>query len=290
VDADILILGGGLAALRAAVTAAKSGLTVQLAVKDRLCTGSSFYPMMEMVACQSSDGTPEGAEGFLAEIMDTSLGMGSLEMNRLYVENIRGAVRDMEELGIHPRRTDPKPACFAKTARPTFCWSGWAEVRDRARAVLRARDNVTVLEGAFALDLIERDGAVLGASLMGPDGPFTVSARSVILATGGFGDLYEHSLNTPDVSGDGQSLALRAGAKLINLEFLQFIPGFLSPAYKTVFRESALPYAGPLTDDAGREPLVRCLPGAGARRGASRSAPPTARSPAAGFRSGSTSR
>lgn len=259
-QADIVILGGGLAALRAAVTAAKSGLEVLLLVKDRLCTGSSFYPMMDIVACQSTDGTPEGDEAFLKEILDTSLGMGSLEMNRMYVRNIREAVRGMEELGIHPRLTDPKPACFARTARPTYCWSGWDEIRARARRLIAAEPRVRVLEGAFALDLIVRDGAVRGVTFMGRDGLETVAAKSVILATGGFGDLYEHSLNTPDVSGDGQVLALNAGAKLINLEFLQFIPGFLSPAYKTVFRESALPYARPMMGADGRDLLERYLP------------------------------
>lgn len=265
-QADIVVVGGGLAALRACVTAAKSGLGVLLLVKDRLCTGSSFYPMMDLVACQSTDGTPEGEEAFLREILDTSLGMGSPEMNRLYVQNIAGAVRDMEELGIYPRRTDPKPACFAQTVRPTFCWSGWDEIRARSRAILAARGNVTVLEGASALDLITRDGAVRGVTFMGPDGLATVAAKSVILATGGFGDLYEHSLNTPDVSGDGQALALHAGAKLINLEFLQFIPGFLSPAYKTVFREPALPYARPMLGADGRDLLERYLPDEDSRR------------------------
>ncbi|MEA4899222.1 MAG: FAD-binding protein [Christensenellaceae bacterium] len=254
-DVDIVIVGGGLAALRAAVTAAHSGLRVDVLVKDHLCTGSSFYPMMEMVACQSSDGTPEGDARFLREIDDTSLKMGSPAMNRLYVARIGEAVRCMPELGIEPRLTDPKPACFARTARPTWCWSDWNAIRTRARALLASMPNVTVRECTFAVDLIVRDGALAGVTASGPDGLFSIACKSVVLATGGFGDLFEHSLNTPDVSGDGQALALAAGAQLINMEFLQFIPGFLSPAYKTVFRETALPYAARMRTDDGRDLL-----------------------------------
>ncbi len=257
---DIVVIGGGLAALRAGMTAARSGMQVLLLLKDRLCTGSSFYPMMDMVACQCADGTPEGDARFLREILDTSLGMGDEQMNRLYIQRIPEAVRRMPELGIHPRLTDPKPACFAQTARPTYCWSGWESIRRDARALFAAHPNVTLWEHAFAVDLVVRDRRVIGVTASTPDGLETIACRSVVLATGGFGDLFEHSLNTPDVSGDGQVLALRAGAKLINLEFLQFIPGFLSPAYKTVFREPALPYARRMTDDAGNDLLARYLP------------------------------
>ncbi|MEG1471707.1 MAG: FAD-binding protein, partial [Clostridia bacterium] len=90
--ADILIIGGGLAALKSAAISAPSGLSVCIAVKDKLCSGASFYPMMDMVACQTSTGVPEEDERYLQEILDCSLGMASEEMNRLYIRDIRERV------------------------------------------------------------------------------------------------------------------------------------------------------------------------------------------------------
>lgn len=74
------------------------------------------------------------------------------------------------------------------------------------------------------------------------------------------GNLYLHSLNTADISGSAHVIAMKAGARLINLEFNQFIPGFLSPAYKTVFREGSLRYCTGLLEPNGHDVLRQLLP------------------------------
>ncbi|MEG0047549.1 MAG: FAD-binding protein [Clostridia bacterium] len=260
--ADILIIGGGLAALKSAAISAPSGLSVCIAVKDKLCSGASFYPMMDMVACQTSTGLPEEDERYLQEILDCSLGMASEEMNRLYIRDIRERVLEFPEIGVEDyTRSDPKIACFAKTARPTYCWRDWPKIRAKANALLAARENVTLLEKTSVVALAQKDGRIAGALLMDENGKvFPLLCKAVILCTGGMGDLYLHNLNTPDVSGDGQVLALSLGAPLINLEFLQFIPGFISPAYKTVFREPALRFSDGLQTRDGRDLLAKYLP------------------------------
>ena len=58
-----------------------------------------------------------------------------------------------------------------------------------------------------------------------------------MLATGGYGSLFRHHLCTSDVEGLGQALALEAGCRLVNMEFMQIMPGYLSPAYQTIFNE-----------------------------------------------------
>lgn len=258
---DILIIGGGLAALKSAVSALSSGLQVTVAVKGRLCSGASFYPMMDMVACQASIGEPGADEQYLEEIMDASMGMADEEMNRVYIRDIRQRVREFPEIGVDRyRESDPKVACFATRARPTYVWSDWTRIRQNARAIFDAQSNARLLENTAVIALLTRAGTVNGAVLRRGEEREVIACRSIVLATGGFGDLFEHNLNTPDVSGDGQALALAAGASLINLEFLQFIPGFISPAYKTVFRETALPYADGLQTCDGRDLLEAYLP------------------------------
>lgn len=212
-----------------------------MVVKGRLCSGASFYPGMEMVACQSCVGGEERAL-WLEEILRTSCGVASRALNRVYVENIAGAVERFPEIGVeHAKRTDPKVACFAERMRPTYAWGDWDGIRVQARARLEEA-GVEVMERTRLMAILKADGRVCGCVCANGEELFSLAAPAVILCTGGFGDLYQHNLNTPDVSGDGQALALAAGASLINVEFLQFIPGFLSPAYKTVFREMSMPY------------------------------------------------
>lgn len=258
---DILVIGGGLAAIKSAITASRSGLRVTMAVKTRLCGGASFYPMMDMVACQCATGVPEEDESYLSEIMDASLGMADEEMNRIYIRDIAQRVLEFPELGVdNAALTDPKVACFAKMARPTYAWGDWPHIRKNLRRILAQTPNIELLEGHSLLSLLKTDGAISGAVLLCHGERIGLAAKSVVLATGGMGDLYAYNLNTPDVSGDGQALALTAGADLINLEFLQFIPGFVSPAYKTVFRETTIPYLAGLADADGNDLLAQYLP------------------------------
>lgn len=250
---DVIVAGGGLAALRSAVSAAQAGARVCLLVKTRLCSGSSFYPGMEMVACQSSANIPAADEQWLDEIMRTSCGVADRRMNEIYIRNIRSAVKKMPEIGIfHARETEPKLACFAEQIRPAFVWGNWAEIRAEAEKIIRNL-HIEVRENTRLLSILRDGKQVCGVTGVCKGEISAYAAPSVILATGGMGGLYRHSLNTPETTGDGQTIALLAGAPLINAEFLQFIPGFIKPAYKTVFREMSMPYIRAYTRADGRD-------------------------------------
>ena len=258
---DVLIVGGGLAAMKSAVTAAKSGLQVHWIVKKKVCGGASFYPMMDQVACQVSTGVPEEDALYMEEILDASQGMASREMNQIYIDTIRDRVQEFPEIGVHDYHlTEAKVACFASRPRPTYVWRDWPAIRKNMRAIAAATPNLTLMENTALLGILTEEGAAAGALVMTPEGLDTIPCKAMVLATGGMGNLYQHNLNTPDVSGDGQAVALLAGAQCINLEFNQFIPGFVSPAYKTVWRETTMPYMDGLTDETGRDLLKDILP------------------------------
>src|SRR5699024_1655015 len=87
-----------------------------------------------------------------------------------------------------------------------------------------------------------------------------VECQAVILASGGFGSIYKHNLNPADVDGSGHMLALEAGANLVNMEFIQFIPGITSPRYKTLFGEHTLMYCRDIIDNHGESLLSPYLP------------------------------
>lgn len=258
---DILVVGGGLAAMKSAVTAAKSGLEVSWIVKKKVCGGASFYPMMDQVACQVSTGVPEEDALYMEEILDASQGMASQEMNQIYIDTIRQRVEEFPEIGVTDfHLTEPKVACFASRPRPTYVWRDWPQIRKNMRDIVEKTPNLNLMENTALLGILTEGGAVSGALVRTPEGLDTIPCKAMVLATGGMGDLFQYNLNTPDVSGDGQAVALLAGAQCINLEFNQFIPGFVSPAYKTVFRETTVPYMHALTDENERDLLKDILP------------------------------
>lgn len=255
---DVLVIGCGLAGLTAAFRAADEGARVLLVSRTHVCSGSSFYGLMDTIHCQATiDASDEAV--FLSDILDCSARMNDTWMNQYYIRNIRSCITYLERIGIpFHKLPEPKLPCFGTHAHDLYCWKDWDAIRKSVRTRIGQQPNITLAEQTELFALLQQtSGAVCGACFYKKDtcAYEAVFARSVILATGGFGALYKHNLNSPDVSGDGQALALLSGASLINLEFNQFIPGFISPGYKIVFREGSLDYCDGLYDSDGTNVL-----------------------------------
>lgn len=265
---DIVVVGAGLAGLRAVVTAAQQGQRVLLCTKTTLCSGSSFYTQMDTLHCQGVLSQEDKAI-FLEDVENASQGMNDPYMNRYYVEHINERIQEFPQMGVeYQALPEPKLACFANHPHALFSWTDWNKIRNNARAILASYPNVTVMERTDAACILTRSQAVTGMVLRSrTTGSFSmVGCSAIILATGGFGALYRHNLNSPDVSGDGHALALAAGASLVNLEFNQFIPGYLKPVYRIVFREGTLEHCTAMKDHAGRDALRERIPDEAARR------------------------
>ena len=103
-----------------------------------------------------------------------------------------------------------------------------AEIERALVAAVRSRANVQILECAFAIDLIVRDGACVGALIALRDGEtVALAAQAVVLAAGGAGQLWATTSNPPAATADGLAMAIRAGAAVVDLEFCQFHPTVL---------------------------------------------------------------
>ena len=101
-------------------------------------------------------------------------------------------------------------------------------MRTLVEAVRRAPE-VRVVDEAFAIDLVVEDGAVVGLLALHADGRRVLHlAPAVVLATGGLGQVYLHTTNPREATGDGLAMAARAGARLVDLEFVQFHPTALA--------------------------------------------------------------
>ena len=242
---DVLVVGAGIAGCESALAAAESGARVALASAGETFSGSSFFPGtwgLGLVGPAS-----EKDEGdFVETILEVGRGMALPGLVRALVRGVAPAVARLEERGVElrgaarPEERDFIP-CFDRKRRS---WHGLerASYRTATEAALR-RAGVTTLPRHELLDLVEKDGCVRGALFARGDCPTYVAAGAVVLATGGFGGLFSRTLTMPDVTGTAAAVALRHGARLVNVEFIQIMPGLVEPVRGVVFNERTFRYA-----------------------------------------------
>lgn len=122
-------------------------------------------------------------------------------------------------------------------------------------AAVRAEENVTLLPGAEALGLVLSGNRCAGVQALYGGEVVTTIARGVVLATGGLGALYEHTTNPPAATGDGVALALRAGARVRGLHYVQFHPTALytTDGGRSLISEAVRGEGGVLVDADGEE-------------------------------------
>ena len=263
VGADIVVVGSGIAGLSTALgyTRRSGHGRVVLVTKELLSHGSTAYAQGGIAAAMASGDTP------VAHMVDTHLaGAGLCDPLAVHVLATEGpgALRRLIGLGAEFDRSESGELSLARegghrTARVAHAGGDatGAEVQRALVEAVRAEERIETVEHAVALDVL-RDtatGAVGGVTLhvMGEgerDGVGAVHAPAVVLASGGMGQVFASTTNPPVSTGDGLALAARAGARLRDLEFVQFHPTVL--------------WLGP--DARGRQPLVsEALRGEGAR-------------------------
>ena len=263
---DVLVLGSGIAGITAALTAAEAGRSVILACKGKLFSGSSFYPGTWGLGLVGPADESDEAD-LAATIEAVGCGMADPAMVRAFVAGIHPAIEQVRSMGVKLRRADNGGQkeyipCFDHKHRD---WNGIEF--DSAREIFSRRLkelSVTVLPGCEALELVQTDSRVCGAVVAQGGSLCYLGCKALVLATGGYGGLFKYHLCTADVEGVGQSLALDAGCRLVNMEFMQMMPGYISPAYQTIFNEKTFrftrlrcPDGRPLLNGAAKELLTQ---------------------------------
>ena len=227
---DVLILGGGLAGLRAAL-AVDPRLSVTVVTKDDLQSSSSQWAQGGIASVVD----PE--DRFDNHVADTLTAGGGLCHVDVVDSVVREAPARIAELIAWGTRFDSHNGSLelgregGHSHHRIVHALGDATGREVMRAVIeRAREleNLEVWPETFTVDMVTHEGVCRGALVWNPaHGKTLVWARRTILATGGAGQLYRESTNPPGASGDGLALAWRAGAELRDMEFMQFHPTVL---------------------------------------------------------------
>ena len=233
---DFLIIGAGIAGLRAAITLAQAG-RVLVVTKEALGESNTQYAQGGIAVAIS------GAEDVALHFEDTlAAGDGLVDPLAARVLVEEGPVR-VEELLHWDTHFDRYAAGEhagelmltregAHSRNRILHANGDATGREIGRALLArasATAGITLLPWTLLTDLLTTDGRVFGARLLDEIGEVrTVQARAVLLASGGAGQVYSDTTNPAVATGDGIAAAHAAGAELADMEFYQFHPTALS--------------------------------------------------------------
>lgn len=264
-QADVLIIGSGIAALQL-VTHLNKDMNVIVLTKSSIGEGNSPYAQGGIAAALSPEDSP------FHHYIDT------LEAGRF--TNRTDAVLHLTKEAPDIIRSLQQQGCTFDLTREGELLLGMEGSHSHKRIVhgggdqtgkaivecLRSHvgDHVSIMEDTMASSLLmDEDGACRGAQALGPDGTLqTFLASHTILATGGCGQLFSYTSNAASATGDGLALAYQAGAKLTDMEFIQFHPTllYINGETKGLVSEAVRGEGGYLVNETGERIMEHVHP------------------------------
>lgn len=252
-DVDVVVIGSGAAGLAAAL-AVRPLRSVLLVTKDTLDAGSTAWAQGGLAAVLDPQ---DSLEAHVRDTLEAGAGLCDEGAVRDVVAEAPDAIRYLMTLGAAFDSGDDGVPSLTREGGHSANRIVHARGDQSGREVQRTLDQralasgVELLDRAFALDIVtgtnaagERQAAGVRIARIDENGmPLSVglvTSRAVVVATGGYGQVFASTSNPPAVTGDGLAAALRAGAEAVDLEFVQFHPTVL--------------YTGP--DAKGQQPLI----------------------------------
>jgi L-aspartate oxidase len=235
---DVLVIGAGIAGLRAALEIPKD-IDVLVVTKDSIQQSNSAFAQGGIAGVLSPE---DRFENHIEDTMTAGGGLCHRDIVEMVVREAPHQINDLITFGTH---FDEEEGHLALTRegghshRRIVHALGDATGHEVMRAIIaRAKDapNLTIWDDTFTLDLLTHEGRCVGALVHRPNqGKLLVWAKQTILASGGAGMVYRETTNPPVATGDGMAAAYRAGAELRDMEFMQFHPTVLYVAGSSRF-------------------------------------------------------
>ncbi len=235
---DVLVIGSGAAGMYAAIEAARGGASVLLADRSLIGRGGATVMAQMTVAVALGAETPDHWSHHYDDTLKAGRELCDESLARLLCEQGPDCIRQMDEWGVGWARKDGRitQAMAPGHDRPRCVYVDFLNTGPAVSKTLRTQVNkIGEIRRAGDLcvtDLLRRDGEIVGAAAwhLGSGAPVVVHAKATIVATGGLTRLYRRNSASANMGGDGYALALRAGATLTDMEFVQFFPiGHLAP-------------------------------------------------------------
>ena len=251
---SVIVVGTGIAGLVAALEASRTH-EVTLVTKAELAESNTKYAQGGIAAALFDD---DSVESHIEDTLRVGAGLNSRRAVEVLCSEGPERVRDLIRLGVafdreHGQLARGREAAHSHS-RILHAGGDATGAAIEAALVLAVRESAArVIEFAFVTDLVVFDGRVVGVDLIAPAvGARRLEADSIILASGGAGQLYRHTTNPVVTTGDGAAAALRAGAVLSDVEFYQFHPTSLAVPGNFLISEAVRGEGAVLLDADGR--------------------------------------
>ncbi|WP_151447667.1 FAD-binding protein [Lacisediminimonas profundi] len=268
-SADVLVVGGGGAASRAALSARQQGADVRLLTKAAFKTGGSTVQGASEIMSMGAAGFGDANDSRQKHFDDTMrAGRGFIDetLVRVLADDAPERIRDLVALGVPFDQESSGykliQSDFGSHARALGVKGKTGKAFVEALSDELVRSGVHIDEGIALVDLIrDADGSVAG--VLGYDAARRTlvhyEAPSVVLGTGGAHSAFELQASSAEMTGDGQAICYRHGAELVNLEFHQLGPALIHP-YVQLFSGSTFRLYPRMLNARGEEFLPSYLP------------------------------
>lgn len=226
--ADFLVIGSGVAGLRAALELSREGRVVML-TKGHPLQSSSIHAQGGVAVALSEE---DDVAIHLTDTVKAGHGLCRREAVRVLVEEGPDRIQELIRWGAKFDKAGGKFA-FAREAAHSrsriLRARGDATGNEMVRVLMAQaarQKSIQRLDYHFTVDVVVEDGRCCGAVVLneGSGEQFVLPAKAVVLSTGGAGQIYARTTNPANATGDGMAMALRAGAQLQDMEFVQFHP------------------------------------------------------------------